>query len=56
MLKDIYKANGTERGFITAVLAPVGCRQKTRFGVRQTIWVLTLAFGTLALMRLLLAH
>ena len=54
--KVIYKANGTRRGFITAMLAPVDCRQKPRFGVRQTFWVLTLAFGTLALMRLLLAH
>ena len=54
--KVIYKANGTRPGFITAMLAPVDCRQKPRFGVRQTYWVLTLAFGTLALMRLLLAH
>ena len=56
MTKVIYRANGTGRGFITAMLAPVDCRQKPRFGVRQTLWVLTLAFGTLALMRLLLAH
>ena len=56
MPKVIYKANGTRRGFITAMLAPVDCRQTPRFRVRQTFWVLTLAFGTLALMRLLLAH
>jgi hypothetical protein len=54
--KVIYKASETRRGFITAMLAPVDCKQKPRFRVRQTLWVLTLAFGTLALMRLLLAH
>jgi hypothetical protein len=53
--KVIYKADGTRRGFITAMLAPVNCRKEPHFGVRQTMWALTLCFGTLALMRLLLA-
>jgi len=54
--KVIYKADGTRRGFITAMLSPVNCRQEPKFGVRQTMWVMTLAFGTVAVMRLLLAH
>jgi hypothetical protein len=54
--KVIYKADETRRGFITAMLAPVNCRQEPRFGVRQTMWLLTLTFGTVAVMRLLLAH
>jgi len=54
--KVIYKADDTRRGFITAMLAPVNCRQEPRFGVRQTMWVMTLCFGTVAVMRLLLAH
>jgi hypothetical protein len=56
MPKAIYKAAGTERGFITAMLAPVNCRQEPKFGVLQTLWFLTLAFGTVAVMRLLVAH
>ena len=56
MSKAIYKADGARRGFVTAVLAPVNCRQEPKFGVRQTMWMMTLAFGTLAVMRLLLAH
>ena len=56
MPKVIYKADGTRRGFITAMLAPVNCRQAPKFGVRQTMWVMTLTFGTVAVMRLLLAH
>jgi hypothetical protein len=56
MQKAIYKADGTRRGFITTILSPVNCRQEPRFGPRQTMWVLTLAFGTVAVMRLLLAH
>jgi hypothetical protein len=54
--KVIYKADGTRRGFITAMLSPVNCRQVPKFGVRQTMWVMTLAFGTVAVMRLLLAR
>ena len=38
------------------MLAPVNCKQEPRFGVRQTLMVMTLAVGTVALMRLLLAH
>lgn len=38
------------------MLAPVNSREEPRFGPRQTIWVVILAFGTVALMRLLLAH
>ena len=56
MPKVIYKADGTRRGFITAMLAPVNCRQEPRFGVWQTMFVMTLTFGTVAVMRLLLAH
>ena len=54
--KVIYKADGIRRGFITAMLSPVNYRQAPKFGVRQTMWVMTLAFGTVAVMRLLLAH
>lgn len=56
MPKVIYKADRSRRGFITAMLSPVNCRQEPRFGVRQTMWVMTLTFGTVAAMRLLLAH
>jgi hypothetical protein len=38
------------------MLAPVNCRQEPRFGVRETLVVLALVFGTVALMRFLLAH
>jgi hypothetical protein len=54
--KVICKTDGIGRGFITDILAPVNCRREPRFGVRQTMWVMTLAFGTVALMRLLLAQ
>ena len=54
--KAIYKADGTKRGFFTTILAPVNCRQEPKFGPRQAMLVLTLAFGTVAVMRLLLAH
>jgi hypothetical protein len=53
--KVIYKTDGTRRGFITAMLAPVNSREEPRFGPRQTMWVLILAFGIVALMRLFLA-
>jgi len=56
MPKVIYKAGGTRRGFITAMLAPVNCREEPKFGVRQTMWFMTVTFGTVAVMRLLLAH
>jgi hypothetical protein len=56
MPKVSYKADVTGRGFITAMLSPVNCRHAPKFGVRQTMWVMTLAFGTVAMMRLLLAH
>jgi hypothetical protein len=52
----IYKADVTRRGFITAMLAPVNCRQEPKFGVRQAMWLVTLTLGTVALMRLLLAQ
>jgi hypothetical protein len=54
--KIIYTANETNRGFISSMLAPVNCRREPQFGVRQTMWVMTLTFGTVALMRLLLAN
>ena len=56
MPKVIYKADGTKPGFITAILSPVNCRPEPKFGVRQTMWVMTLVFGMVAVMRLLLAH
>ena len=56
MPKVIYKADGSGRGFVTAMLAPVNCRQEPRFGVRQSMWFVTLTFGTVAVMRLLLAN
>ena len=54
--KVIYKADGTRRGFISSMLAPVNCRREPRFGVRETLAVMVLVFGTVALMRFLLAH
>ena len=54
--KAIYKAERTGPGFMTTILSTVNCRHAPRFGVRQTMWVMTLAFGTVAVMRLLLAH
>ena len=54
--KVIYKADGSRRGFIGAMLAPVNCRHEPRFGVRETLLVMTLVAGILALMRLLLAR
>jgi hypothetical protein len=56
MPKAIYKAGETGRGFITIMLSPVNCRQEPKFGVRQTVWMMLLTFGTVAVMRLLLAH
>ena len=37
--KVIYRADGTKRGFISSMLAPVNCRQEPRFGVRETLVV-----------------
>ena len=54
--KVIYTASDSSRGFINAMLAPVNCRHEPRFGVRQTLWITTLTFGMVALMRLLLAN
>ena len=54
--KVIYTTDGAKRGFITAILAPVHCRQEPRFGVRQSMWFVTLTFGAMALLRLLLAQ
>ncbi len=56
MPKVIYKADETGRGFVTAMFAPVVCRREPKFGVRQAMWVATLTFAAMALMRLLLAH
>jgi hypothetical protein len=54
--KVIYKADESGRGFVTAMLSPVYYRREPKFGVRQAMWVATLTFGTMALMRLLLAQ
>ena len=56
MPKVIYKADETRRGFISAMLAPVNCKREPRFGVRETLLVMALILGILALMRLLLAR
>ena len=56
MAKVIFKADGSRRGFISAMLAPVNCRQEPRFGVREMLLVVTLVAGILGLMRLLLAR
>jgi hypothetical protein len=52
----IYKTDGGKRGFVTAMLAPVNSKSEPKFGPRQIIWSVILAIGTVALMRLLLAH
>ena len=54
--KIIYTTAGAKRGFVTAILAPVNCRQEPKFGIRQSMLFVTLTFGTVALMRLLLAQ
>jgi hypothetical protein len=54
--KVIYTTDEAKRGFITAMLAPVHCRQEPKFGVRQSLWFVTLTFGAVALIRLLLAQ
>jgi hypothetical protein len=56
VLKVFYKADRAKRGFIASMLAPVNCRQEPRFGVLETLCVMTLTFGTVTLMRFLLAH
>jgi hypothetical protein len=54
--KVIYRADGTKRGFITAMLAPVNDRREHRFGLREGALLMTLIFGTVLLMRLLLVR
>jgi hypothetical protein len=54
--KVIYTTEGTKRGFVNAMLAPVHCDQEPRFGVRQALWFATLAFVAVALLRLFLAQ
>jgi hypothetical protein len=56
MPKVIKRTGESERGFITTLLTPVHCGREPRFGVRQAMWVVTLAFGGVAVMRLLLAQ
>jgi hypothetical protein len=56
MPKVIKRTGESERGFITTLLTPVRCGREPRFGVRQAMWVVTLAFGGVAVMRLLLAQ
>ena len=56
MPKVVYKTDATGRGFISAILAPVRCRQEPKFGVRRVMWAVALTFGTIALLRLLLAQ
>jgi hypothetical protein len=38
------------------MLAPVNCKHEPKFGMREALLVMTLAFGTVAMMRLFLAH
>jgi hypothetical protein len=54
--KVIYKADESRRGFISAMLAPVNAKHEHRFGVRETLLVMALVIGVLALMRFLLAR
>ncbi len=54
--KVIYRADHARRGFIAAMLEPVNKRPLPKFGVRQTLLILALAFGLVALGRLLLAN
>ena len=56
MANVVYKTDGGKRGLVTAMLAPVNSKPEPKFGWKQAICVLILAFGTVALMRLLLAH
>ena len=56
MPKVIYKADEAGRGFVTAMLAPICYKRDPKFGVRQAMWLAVLTVGTLALVRLLLAH
>ena len=56
MPKVVYKTDASGRGFITAILAPLHGRQEPKFGVRRVIWAVALTFGTIALLRLLLAQ
>jgi len=53
--KVIYTANEANRGFISAMLAPVDARREPRFGMRQALWAATFVVGAMVLMRLLLA-
>ena len=56
VLKNTDNPAKARRGFISNMLAPVNCRREPRFGVRQTMWTMTLTFGAIALMRLFLAN
>ena len=56
MAKVIYKADDSRRGFISGMLAPVNAKHEHRFGVRETVLVMALVAGVLALMRFLLAR
>jgi hypothetical protein len=38
------------------MLSPVCAKRGPKFGVRQAVWFVTLAFGSMALIRLLLAN
>ena len=54
--KAVYKADGRNRGFISATLAPLDQRSQRTFGAAQAIIVVGLIVGLVGLMRFLLAH
>lgn len=53
--KTARKNPKPRRGFVSTTLAPVNCRQEPRFGVMETVLIMVLVFGTVVLMRLILA-
>jgi hypothetical protein len=54
--KAVYKADGSNRGFISATLAPLDQKAQRTFGAVEAIIIVGLMVGTIGLMRFLLAH
>lgn len=54
--KAVYKADGSNGGFISATLAPLDRKAQRTFGTLEAIIITTLIVGTVGLMRFLLAH
>src|SRR5436309_15787116 len=53
MKKVVYRAKG---GFITATIAPLPRKQERKFGLFDATIIVALIVGTIALMRMLVAH